>query len=78
MKLQAINSLNALNELTSKHERTFLLLYKSGSATSGCAESYLEETAAAAASITGVDRNLIDLAKEPAFWQAARGSWNWP
>ncbi|MDY0103516.1 MAG: thioredoxin family protein [Lentimicrobium sp.] len=45
MKLQAINSLNALNELTSKHNRTFLLLYKSGSATSGCAESYLEETA---------------------------------
>lgn len=46
MKIKAINSLNALNEITSKHNHTFLLIYKSGAATSGCAESYLEETAA--------------------------------
>ena len=45
MKIKEINSLQELNEITSTHERSFLLLYRSNSPTSGCAESYLNETA---------------------------------
>lgn len=45
MKVKAINSLSELKEIAGTGDRTFLLLYKSNSATSGCAESYLEETA---------------------------------
>lgn len=46
MKTKIINSLKELEETLLKEDRTFLLLYKSNSGTSGCAESYLEETAA--------------------------------
>ena len=45
MKIKEINSLQELNETNSKHERSFLLLYRNNSPTSGCAESYLNETA---------------------------------
>lgn len=45
MKVKEINSLQALNEITSKHEWSYLLLYRSNSPTSGCAEGYLKETA---------------------------------
>ena len=45
MKTRIINSLKELKEILSSTDRTFLLLYKSNSGTSGCAESYLEETA---------------------------------
>ena len=46
MKVKSINSLQELRSILTARKRTFLLLYKSNSATSGCAESYLEETAA--------------------------------
>ena len=46
MKVKSINSLQELRSMLTGRKRTFLLLYKSNSATSGCAESYLEETAA--------------------------------
>jgi glutaredoxin-like YruB-family protein len=45
MKVKSINSLAELRSMLTAQKRTFLLLYKSNSATSGCAESYLEETA---------------------------------
>ena len=45
MKIKEINSLRELNETTSKHGRSFLLLYRGNSPTSGCAEGYLNETA---------------------------------
>lgn len=47
MKVKVVNSLTELKDITAASERTFLLLYKSNSATSGCAESYLDEAAAA-------------------------------
>ena len=45
MKIKEINSLRELNEINSKNERSYLLLFRSNSPTSGCAESYLNETA---------------------------------
>jgi len=47
MKVKEVQSLAALKEITASGDRTFLLLYKSNSGTSGCAESYLDEAAAA-------------------------------
>ncbi|MHC1776220.1 MAG: glutaredoxin domain-containing protein [Lentimicrobium sp.] len=46
MKTKVIQSLTELKNITSTNDRSFLLLYKSNSATSGCAESYIEEAAA--------------------------------
>jgi glutaredoxin-like YruB-family protein len=46
MKTKVIQSLTELKIITGTNERSFLLLYKSNSATSGCAESYIEEAAA--------------------------------
>ncbi len=46
MKVRSINSLSELKQSLSANDRTFVLLYKSNSATSGCAESYLNDTAA--------------------------------
>lgn len=45
MTTKDINSLNELKGMLSGNERSFLLLYKSNSATSGCAESYIDEAA---------------------------------
>jgi len=45
MKVKDIKSLQELKGFISDSERTFLLLYKSNSPTSGCAESYLDEAA---------------------------------
>jgi len=47
MKTTQIYSLSELNSILGNSDRSFLLLYKSNSATSGCAESYTEEAAAA-------------------------------
>ncbi|MBL7905081.1 MAG: thioredoxin family protein [Bacteroidales bacterium] len=46
MKPGIIHSLSELSQITASNDRTFLLLYKSNSATSGCADSYLEEASA--------------------------------
>lgn len=46
MKVKEINTLSELKSTLSAHDSTFLLLYKGGSATSGCANSYLEEAVA--------------------------------
>lgn len=45
MNIKSIYSNTELKESLSKSDRTFLLLYKSNSTASGCAENYLEETA---------------------------------
>ncbi|MDD2527716.1 MAG: glutaredoxin domain-containing protein [Lentimicrobiaceae bacterium] len=47
MKVKEINTLSELKSMLAANQRTFLLLYKGGSATSGCAESYLEEAVSA-------------------------------
>lgn len=46
MKVKEINALSELKSTLAENKRTFLLLYKGGSATSGCAESYLDEAVA--------------------------------
>ncbi|MFH1120915.1 MAG: glutaredoxin domain-containing protein [Bacteroidota bacterium] len=47
MKTRVIQSLAELKAIAAAGERSFLLLYKSNSATSGCAESYIDEAALA-------------------------------
>lgn len=49
MKVKAISSLQELQGIINANERTFLLLYKGNSPTSGCAESYLNTAAASVA-----------------------------
>ncbi|GAB1402849.1 MAG: thioredoxin family protein [Lentimicrobiaceae bacterium] len=46
MNVKEIRALDELKAILAANQRTFLLLYKGGSSTSGCAESYLNEAAA--------------------------------
>lgn len=61
MKIKSIQSVSELRESLKTHDRTFVLLYKSNSPTSGCAESYLNETSekVAEAHILKTDVNSV-------------------
>lgn len=61
MKIRSIQSVSELRESLKTHDRTFVLLYKSNSPTSGCAESYLNETSekVAEAHILKADVNSV-------------------
>ncbi len=68
MKPRIIHSLNELNQITGSSDRTFLLLYKSNSATSGCAGSYLEEAAATLSDAVILKADVVEVRDiHPAF-----------